>query len=249
MVKQRNRPLVFVLASLCAAFVVTGCGGSSAPPAHVITLSVVAPNYGSVVGVRDIEVVGSVTPHGAKVQVNHARAKVVRGSFKHGLTLRRGVNHIRIVATAHGYKRVATMVKLSYGPDNSGAALNNFLAKSNGACSKLVAGVGRLPQVTSAAALHQDVESVLGLDQTFLAQLRAIHAPGKLAAPFRQSIDKLQAAVNDFQTTIEEIQAGDAKAALGHYKRAARLANSGSNELNAIGVQECNAVVVPGGGG
>ncbi len=249
MPKQSNQPLLFVLASLCAVGVLAGCGGSSAPAAHTVTLSVTAPNYDAVVAVRDIEVVGSVAPHGAKVRVDRRRAKVHKGSFKHGLTLHRGVNRIRVVATAHGYKRAITVIKLSYRPNNSGAALNSFLARANGACSKLVAGIGRLPQVTSAAALHQDVEAVLELDQTFLARLRTIHAPGNLAAPYKRSVDKLQAAVDDFRVTIEKIQSGDAKAARAHYKQAARLSNAGSNGLNAIGIQECNAVVVPGGSG
>jgi hypothetical protein len=237
------------LCTVVTACAVAGCGGSSAPPAHVITLSVNAPNYGAVVGVRDIVVLGSVTPAQALVRVNHARAKVVKGSFKHALRLHKGVNHIRIVASAQGYKGVTTVVKLRYRSDNSGAALNRFIAEGNQACSKLVAGIGRLPQINSAAALHQDVEAVLGLDQAFLARLRTIHAPGKLQAPFNKSIHQLQSAVNDFQLTIEEIQGGDARAAVDHYRRAAHLANSGSNGLNAIGIQQCNAVVVPGGSG
>ena len=99
-----------------AAGIAAGCGSSSpsAPPG--ISLSLTAPSYHATVGVPTIDVLGSVDPGTAVVRVNHARARVAQGAFNSPVTLHRGLNRIRIVATADGFKQATVSLKLRYHP-------------------------------------------------------------------------------------------------------------------------------------
>ena len=99
-----------------AAGIAAGCGSSSpsAPPG--ISLSLTAPSYHATVGVPTIDVLGSVDPGTAVVRVNRARARVAQGAFNSPVTLHRGLNRIRIVATADGFKQATVSLKLRYHP-------------------------------------------------------------------------------------------------------------------------------------
>ncbi len=100
------------------AGVAAGCGSSTTTTgAPTVNVSLTAPSYGAVVGVQDIDVVGLVAPNSAVVRVDRVRAHVAnKGGFKSNLTLHPGMNRIRIVATAHGYKRATVSVSLRYHP-------------------------------------------------------------------------------------------------------------------------------------
>ena len=115
-----KRHLLAMLA--LSAGVATGCGSSTTttgPP--TVNVSLTAPSYGAVVGVQDIDVVGLVAPNSAVVRVDRVRAHVAnKGVFKSNLTLHPGMNRIRIVATAHGYKRATVSVSLRYHPRRGG---------------------------------------------------------------------------------------------------------------------------------
>ena len=92
---------------------------TTGPP--TVNVSLTAPSYGAVVGVQDIDVVGLVAPNSAVVRVDRVRAHVAnKGVFKSNLTLHPGMNRIRIVATAHGYKRTTVSVSLRYHPRRGG---------------------------------------------------------------------------------------------------------------------------------
>lgn len=116
----KKRHLLAMLA--LTAGVVAGCGSAATttgPP--TVNVSLTAPSYGAVVGVQDIDVVGSVNPESAVVRVDHVRAHVAKaGSFKSHLTLHPGRNRIKIIASAHGYKRATVSVWLRYHPHRGG---------------------------------------------------------------------------------------------------------------------------------
>ena len=113
-----------------------------------MSLSLTAPNDGAIVSVRTIDVVGQVTPEGAVVRVNRQRAHVARGAFKQTFSLRRGVNHVHIVATARGYHPTSISVAVRFRPEAGQAASNAVFDSVNGACSRLASGIQELPRLS-----------------------------------------------------------------------------------------------------
>jgi hypothetical protein len=77
-----------------------GCGSSSGPKA--VQLSLVAPTDGANVTVSRVFVTGSVSPSAAKVAIAGRRVPDHGGHFGVWLSVRRGVSHLRLRATAPG---------------------------------------------------------------------------------------------------------------------------------------------------
>ncbi|MFZ0042821.1 MAG: hypothetical protein WAK93_16035 [Solirubrobacteraceae bacterium] len=87
-------------------------GGSGA--AHAVSLSLVAPTSGATVGVREIEVVGNVTPAGAAVTVGGQPAKVSGGAFKQTLRLSLPSTTIQVSASAPGLTPATASTTVHY---------------------------------------------------------------------------------------------------------------------------------------
>lgn len=96
-------------ACLCLA----ACAGTKSGPDSV-GLSITAPTDGATVGVRSIEIVGSVSPGTARVLIGRRAVKVRHGAFRQPLVLLAPVTHIRIRATASGLLGSSKVVDVHY---------------------------------------------------------------------------------------------------------------------------------------
>lgn len=101
-------------ATIMAAVATTGCGGAQSPPA--VHLALTAPTEGAAVNVSKIKVFGTVDPPSAAVNVAGKRARVTHGAFARWMSLRAGVSHIKIVASAAGYTPADMNVTVSSSP-------------------------------------------------------------------------------------------------------------------------------------
>ena len=108
-----------------------GCGGSSGSKA--VQLSLVAPTNGANVTVSRVFVTGSVTPPAARVVVAGRRVPNNGGHFGVWVSVRRGLSHLRLHATAPGFVPYVGDVSVDSNP--RAAPLNQpgtLAAKSEG---------------------------------------------------------------------------------------------------------------------
>jgi hypothetical protein len=110
--------LLLALGALACGAALTGCGGTAGP--RTVQISLVAPTPGAVVRVPNVEVIGNVQPVDAVVRVAGVRVPVINGAFRRPLRLSRGLTRIRIVATAPGFRRSATLTSFRYLPAGTG---------------------------------------------------------------------------------------------------------------------------------
>jgi hypothetical protein len=108
----RHLRRLWPVASLC--LVLAGCGAGGPAGRPTVGLSIVAPTSGSVVGVRAIQLVGTVRPANAVVQVGHRTVHVHGGRFRQPLILLKPLTHITVRATAAGFRASATVVAVHY---------------------------------------------------------------------------------------------------------------------------------------
>src|SRR5690349_9868452 len=106
-----GRATLAVAASIVIALALAGCGSTSSP--RTVALTVSAPTNGSEIAVANVRVFGTVTPADAVVVVGGKRVRVAGGSFVRWVSVRRGVNLIRLAATAPGYTPAAVNVEVS----------------------------------------------------------------------------------------------------------------------------------------
>lgn len=83
-------------------------------------MQLTAPTDGAKVTVKKIDVLGTIEPRNAAVRVSGKRVRVVGGVFKRSLSLRKGLTHIRIRATAKGFVGSSMVVSVHYAPRRSG---------------------------------------------------------------------------------------------------------------------------------
>jgi hypothetical protein len=152
--------------SVCAGFALlwlsaglAACGGSSSFP-RAVQLTLTAPTDGAEVAVRDIVVLGKVDPANAVVTVAGKHPHVVNGAFRQPMVLRRGLNHIKLVARTAGYipatadvtvrsaghRGAVTLTASSFGspghnaggqtsPGTSGGAASDFVHRAEAICA------------------------------------------------------------------------------------------------------------------
>ncbi len=101
-------------ACLVLALVVAGCGASGAPAAHEVTLSITAPTDGATVGVRQLEVAGTVTPGNAAVTIAGRPVPVRNGQFLMPMQLAGSSQTITVTGRARGYRPARTTTTVSY---------------------------------------------------------------------------------------------------------------------------------------
>ncbi len=122
MTDRRRGLLSFALTGslglLCAG---CGAGLSSTPPA--VAVAVTAPISGATVGVRAIDVSGTVAPAGARVVVAGHTATVRGGAFLAPLRLTSARTRIQIVASARGYRPASLQTTVRYQAGAAGAPL------------------------------------------------------------------------------------------------------------------------------
>ncbi|MHB1835799.1 MAG: hypothetical protein ACYCXW_12600 [Solirubrobacteraceae bacterium] len=113
--KSLNALLASVACAALAGCGVTGGGGAGAPGRHV-TISVLAPMSGATVGVRTVQIAGSVSPAGAAVRVDGQPATVHGNSFNRSVTLGPGTTAIPVTAGAKGWAQSSVTVTVHYSP-------------------------------------------------------------------------------------------------------------------------------------
>jgi hypothetical protein len=101
-------------ATILAAGIATGCGGTQSSPA--VQLALAAPTEGAFVTARNIKVFGTVTPASAVVVVGGKRTRVEHGAFARWMTLHKGLSHIKIVASASGYTPADLSIAVTSSP-------------------------------------------------------------------------------------------------------------------------------------
>ena len=107
--------------SSCAVLIViiglslAGCGTAARTGPPTVVLSLTAPTTGATVGVRTIDVAGTVRPTQSVVKIAGRRVHVTRhGSFSSSIRLSRATTRIRIVARARGYVTARTQTTVRY---------------------------------------------------------------------------------------------------------------------------------------
>lgn len=105
-----RRARVAALAGLLC-LLVAACGGGT--PA--VTISVTAPTSGAAVGVRMIEVTGTVDPTNSSVVVEGRRVRVRNGVWATPMHLSRATTAITITARAPGHAPASTTTTVHYG--------------------------------------------------------------------------------------------------------------------------------------
>ena len=122
-----------------------GCGGSSGSKA--VQLSLVAPTNGANVTVSRVFVTGSVTPPAARVVVAGRRVPNNGGHFGVWVSVRRGLSHLRLHATAPGFVPYVGDVSVDSNP--RAAPLNEpgtLAAKSQGSRAGVLLPQSRPPR-------------------------------------------------------------------------------------------------------
>lgn len=116
----------------------------------MVRVMLVAPTNGAFVTVDRLPVFGKVDPRGAVVVVSGKRAQTADGSFRRWISLRRGINDIRVVATARGYVRAIINLRIRSDPGASAAsgaiAVQDaaFVAKVDNVCASGQREIARL---------------------------------------------------------------------------------------------------------
>lgn len=108
--RSASAALMCLLISGCAM----GSHAAGSGSARAVSLSLVAPTSGATVGVRQIEVVGNVTPAGAAVVVAGQPAKVSGGTFKQTLQLSQPSTTIQVSASAPGLTPASASTTVRY---------------------------------------------------------------------------------------------------------------------------------------
>jgi hypothetical protein len=110
------RPRGFVLLALLA--VVAGCGSEDkpAPDPDPVRLSITSPNDSTVVRDDSVELIGTVQPARAAVEVLGEAATVRGGSFSATVPLKEGVNVIDVEATMPGRSAAFAALRVTYDP-------------------------------------------------------------------------------------------------------------------------------------
>jgi hypothetical protein len=104
--------------TLCAAIgVAAGCGSASTPPTPPqVQVSLLAPTDGATVIQSRITVLGKIVPATADLRVAGKRVLVRHGSFSTPISLRKGLTHIRIKASAKGFVDSSSLISVRYKP-------------------------------------------------------------------------------------------------------------------------------------
>jgi hypothetical protein len=97
---DRRRLLGAAACAVCLSLA-SGCGSSSAPKA--VHLALIAPTSGATVVVSRLFVTGSVDPASARVAVGGRHTPNHRGRFGVWISVRPGLTHIRVRASAPGF--------------------------------------------------------------------------------------------------------------------------------------------------
>jgi len=106
MIHRLRRPWLVAPCIALACVAIAGCAGGSGSPsgaASGVAVTLTAPTSGAVVGVHQIQVVGTVTPSNAVVKVAGQPASVNKGRFNRVLWLQQPTTTIQITAAASGH--------------------------------------------------------------------------------------------------------------------------------------------------
>jgi hypothetical protein len=98
----------------------SGCGAASTPTPSKVQVSLTAPTDGAKVAVPTIEVLGSIVPKNAVLNVSGKRVRVRHGAFRTVILLHKGLTRIRLKAKAKGFVGSSITVWVHYAPRGDG---------------------------------------------------------------------------------------------------------------------------------
>ena len=116
------------------SFVVAGCGSSSSKSTgpQKVQVLLTAPTDGVTVVQSRLAVIGTVTPQNAVLRISGRRVSTQHGTFLHPVTIHKGLNHLRIDASALGFVASSTVVAVRYRPGRTAASGSSSSAPSDG---------------------------------------------------------------------------------------------------------------------
>lgn len=118
-------PVRLGAACLALVTVTAGCAAGSAPaPRKIVSLSLTAPINGATLGVRRIEIAGTVSPADAQVMIGGRAVQVVRGAFTQSTWLASSSETITIAARAHGFVPAVSRTTVSYSSQTAAQILS-----------------------------------------------------------------------------------------------------------------------------
>ena len=121
-------------ACLAIAGIASGCGASGSSAPKQVGLLITAPTNGATVGVRKIEIAGTVTPVDAAVTIAGHAVQVHGGGFAFPMALAGGSRTIIVTAQAHGYEPAKTTTTVTYSGQTASA-----IAAGRGSATRVVA--------------------------------------------------------------------------------------------------------------
>ncbi len=242
----------------CAALVaalIAGCGGgSSSSQSHrAVNLSVLAPSDGSIVSVRSLEVVGSVSPHNAVVSVSGRPATVHRGVFHVPLTLSGPITHITVAATASGYTSSSTGITVhftatggtqdnassggaSYTPPPSRAVL---LAQAERLCASRNQAVAAEPALTP-TTLVSDTGTTVTLNTKLVSAVRGVAGEGNAGNPLIPFTTGIQSATSAARTIAADLVAKLPHDAQQFFSYETNTEQQLERDASALGLPSCS---------
>lgn len=151
---------VIACAATLLAVAVVGCGSTQTPPA--IQLALTAPTEGAQVSVSNIKVFGTVNPASAAVVVGGRHAHVAHGTFTRWMALHKGLNHIKVVATAAGYAPAKLDIPVRSSPSAPREPSSSAAASTSEAISTAPAPTGHRYDPLIRANLLRTCEATAG---------------------------------------------------------------------------------------
>jgi hypothetical protein len=195
---MRRSHLPPAITALVCALAVASCGTASTP---AVQLTLTAPTDGAVVSGGWVEVFGSVSPATATVDVSGKRAAGARGSFRQRLDLRSGVTHIRVVATAPGYRRATMHLAVRSQPARvkrpATSAVSQFVATINNLCV----------QEDAEATGHQSLAELEAQLTTGLAKVKALVPPRAIASAWASYLALVERQVGTGMQFLDALRA------------------------------------------
>jgi hypothetical protein len=183
-----------------------GCASSAGTP--TLNLAVTVPVNHATVGVRAVDVVGTVNANRARAKVHlrvHGHRVRVRrgGTFTAHVMLHRGLNHIHLVAAAPGFPRTASTLLVRFGrprrPAPTLADRVNAICGHDSARQFLMASGASTPNMSLLTRL-------LHVDRVTVSRLAALAAPPAQRAGYATFVTTVRTLVSGEKALVSDVQ-------------------------------------------
>jgi hypothetical protein len=239
---MRSSHLPLGITGLVCALAATGCGNAST---RAVELTLAAPTNDAVVSGGWVEVFGSVSPATAMVDVSGKRVSGAGGSFRRRLDLRRGITHIRVVATAPGYvqatMRVAVRSQPAPAKRPATSTVSQFIATINNLCTEEQAKVRALAQEEEQVTGHLSLAKLEAQLARSLARVKAFVPPQAITSAWASYVDVLEHQTDIDRQFFDAFRARDATTArrIGAETRALQITLN--EKARPLGLYACEA--------